>query len=195
MLLHSWHRRTSRKKAVGRRRPRPAAYRPALESLEARTLLNGGGLDLGGRLTLDFPGSARDAAAATALQPDGKIVVVGLAHLELAPPPGRPDYPVTQTNGDVGLARFTPDGRLDPTFGTGGLVTTDLGTGEDHARGVIVQPDGKLLVLTLTLLPFVDNAHVTNGTDGDGPLVPSQDVVLLRYNADGSPDATFGTGG
>jgi uncharacterized delta-60 repeat protein len=51
-------------------------------------------------------------AAAVAIQSDGKIVAAGLG-----------------AGYDFGLARYTVRGRLDPTFGDGGKVTTDFGSG------------------------------------------------------------------
>jgi uncharacterized delta-60 repeat protein len=51
-------------------------------------------------------------AAAVAIQSDGKIVAAGLG-----------------AGYDFGLARYTVRGRLDPTFGDGGEVTTDFGSG------------------------------------------------------------------
>ncbi len=65
------------------------------------------------------------------------------------------------------------DGDLDPTFGTGGTVVSDFG-GDEGARGVAVQPDGRIVV-------------VGTGCGGD--------FLVARYNADGSPDASFGTNG
>ena len=37
-------------------------------------------------------------------------------------------------------------GDLDPTFGTGGKVTTSIGSSNDRVGGLAVQSDGKLLV-------------------------------------------------
>jgi uncharacterized delta-60 repeat protein len=71
------------------------------------------------------------------------------------------------------VALHAADGDLDPTFGNGGIVTTDFGNSNDSAEEVVVQPDGKIVVA---------------GTRG-------QDFGAARYNADGSLDATFGTGG
>ncbi len=76
-------------------------------------------------------------------------------------------------NSDVLLARFQADGSLDTTFGAGGVVTTAVSAVNDTAYAVAVQPDGKI---------------VAAGLSGDAALV-------LRYNADGSLDTTFGTGG
>src|SRR5438034_1060651 len=67
-------------------------------------------------------------------------------------------------------------GDLDPTFGIGGKVTTGIGT-DDYGYAVAIQADGKLVV-----------AGETNNDI-------NYDVALVRYNANGTPDATFGTGG
>jgi uncharacterized delta-60 repeat protein len=69
------------------------------------------------------------------------------------------------------------DGTLDPTFGTGGRVTTDFGA-SDSATDMALQLDGKIVVVGQTSTP-------TTGTD----------FAVARYNRDGSLDATFGTGG
>jgi hypothetical protein len=43
------------------------------------------------------------------------------------------------------LARYNSDGTLDPSFGTGGTVTTDFAGGDDSAHALAVQADGKLV--------------------------------------------------
>ena len=69
--------------------------------------------------------------------------------------------------------RLTPAGGLDPTFGTGGVVT--ITPGNSGARpSVVAQSDGHLLVVT-----------------GNGP----HGTQVTRYNADGSLDTGFGTAG
>jgi uncharacterized delta-60 repeat protein len=68
-------------------------------------------------------------------------------------------------------------GDLDPTFGTGGKVTTDIQGDFDKARAVAIQADGKIVVAGSAL----------NGANID--------FAVLRYNTDGSLDTTFGTGG
>src|SRR5687767_5109030 len=65
-------------------------------------------------------------------------------------------------------------GDLDTSFGTGGLVTKDLG-GHEQAVSIAIQQDGKIVIA------------------GSGVNAP--DFAVLRYNPDGSPDASFGTGG
>ena len=116
----------------------------------------------GGRVLTDFDGD--DAAFALAVQPDGKIVVAG-----------------TSNGGGTGsldfvLARYDSAGALDPTFGSGGKVLTDLG-GNDEVFALLVQPDGRLVAA------------------GVSDVAGSFDFALARYNTDGSLDATFGTGG
>src|SRR5262249_39062750 len=74
--------------------------------------------------------------------------------------------------------RLTADGRPDETFGTGGTVITDFAPRDDEAHAVAVQADGKIVVAGLA---------VNAGTDAD--------LLLARYNPDGSLDDTFGTGG
>src|SRR5262249_33815551 len=68
------------------------------------------------------------------------------------------------------------NGDLDETFGIGGKVTTDLSGGEDEARGVAIQPDGKIVVVGLS-----------DGSD--------LDFAVARYNPDGTLDITFGNEG
>jgi uncharacterized delta-60 repeat protein len=71
------------------------------------------------------------------------------------------------------LARYNPDGSLDVTFGGGGRVVTPVGGHIQVAYALALCPDGKL---------------VAAGNRGD-------DFATVRYNADGSLDPTFGSGG
>lgn len=83
---------------------------------------------VGGVVVTDF--GADDAEAyGVAIQQDGKIVVAGGVDETLA------------------LARYLPDGTLDPSFGTDGLARTPLPPGNTaEARELVIQPDGKLVV-------------------------------------------------
>ena len=90
----------------------------------------GGSLDQtfsgdGTQLT-DFGGGS-DAAADVAVQPDGRIVVVGSA------------------GGNFGLARYNTEGSLDTSFDGDGKQTTDFGGGSAH--GVALQADGKIVAV------------------------------------------------
>jgi len=71
-------------------------------------------------------------------------------------------------------------GDLDPTFGTGGMVTTDINRSTDIASSVAVQADGKLVVVGQT---YKNNDFST------------EDFVVTRYNTDGTLDNTFGVRG
>ena len=73
-------------------------------------------------------------------------------------------------------ARANP-GDLDPTFDADGKILTPIAT-HDYAQDVAIQPDGKIVV---------SGSSTDAGNDNN--------VSLARYNADGSLDTGFGTGG
>lgn len=123
----------------------------------------------GGKVVFDFFGSF-DQANGAVLQPDGKIIVVGSTSYD-------------SFNRDIGFAlvRFNADGSTDFGFGTGGKQITDFFGAGANANGIVLQPDGKFVVA---------------GTASDSATRPvATDIAVARYNADGSLDATFGTGG
>jgi uncharacterized delta-60 repeat protein len=84
-----------------------------------------------GRLVTDF-GPAFDEAQSLAVQTNGKLVVAGRIR------EGNKD--------DIGVLRFKPDGGRDLMFGAGGRALTDVSSGNDAARDVIVAPNGELVV-------------------------------------------------
>ncbi|WP_275052628.1 delta-60 repeat domain-containing protein [Calidithermus chliarophilus] len=104
-------------------------------------------------------------AFALLVQPDGKLVVGGLAYT-----PGQ----------DFALARFNPDGTLDTQFGDQGVVTTDLG-GSDVIFALALQPGSKIVA-----------AGGSGGGAGGGY---TSSFALARYNPDGSLDASFDADG
>ena len=87
----------------------------------------------GGKVTTDFSG-AFDIAKAIAVQPNGKIVVSGWAQSSIT---GKFDF---------GLARYNSNGSLDPTFGSGGRVTTDFFGEDDTPFAMALQADGKIVI-------------------------------------------------
>ncbi|MCS6867509.1 delta-60 repeat domain-containing protein, partial [Thermus sp.] len=97
---------------------------------------------------------------ALALLPDGKILAAGKTATDR-----------------LALARFNPDGTLDPTFGSGGVLLPLPGESVD-AYALLRGPDGKLLV-------------GVRGVDSAGFVRPA----VFRLNPDGSLDAGFGSGG
>src|SRR5215208_4034560 len=106
-----------------------------------------------------LPGGAEDVV----IQPDGRIVVTGSVI------DGR-------SNRYFAALRYLPDGSLDGSFGSGGLVVADLGAFED-ARAVALQRDGKIVVA------------------GETDCETARCFAAMRLNPDGSPDPTFGAGG
>jgi uncharacterized delta-60 repeat protein len=119
----------------------------------------------GGKVTTNFGGTSA-AGYGVARAPDGKIVVAGIKEFVGA----GFDY-------DFAVARYNDDGSLDTTFGVGGKVTTDFASTDDIPYSVAVQTDGKIVVSGIT-----DPGAAAN-------------FGLVRYNVDGSLDASFGTGG
>src|SRR5438046_1003473 len=75
-------------------------------------------------------------------------------------------------------------GALDPTFGTSGIAnmeTSDTRYMHDYITAIASQPDGKVLV----------SGH----TQYDPNAPPVDDLLLMRYNQNGSLDTGFGVGG
>jgi uncharacterized delta-60 repeat protein len=97
-----------------------------------------------------------------ALQNDGKVLVGGSA------------YDQASSTFGYALARYMPDGSLDPSFGTGGEAIVTLGTSDAAAVALAIQTDGTI---------------VTAGTNG------GRDFVLMRFAPDGTLDPSFGSGG
>jgi LPXTG-site transpeptidase (sortase) family protein len=79
----------------------------------------------------------------------------------------------------VVTAEALSPGTLDPTFGNNGIVMEDFGAGNASGKEVLIQPDGKIVLAGETY----DSSVFTH------------DFSLVRFNADGSPDTSFGTGG
>jgi uncharacterized delta-60 repeat protein len=169
----------------------------------------------GGKVITDFFGEFEDGQG-VAIQPDGKIIVVGEVFED--------------SGSDFGLARYNSNGTLDQHFGIGGKVTTDFG-GFDLAAAVVLQRDGKIVVAggannnfglarynrDGSLDPsFGEGGKVETdfgGTNETAPGIALQrdgkivvvgftdqghsdlNMALVRYNTDGSMDMSFGDGG
>ncbi|HEV2802708.1 MAG TPA: BACON domain-containing carbohydrate-binding protein [Pyrinomonadaceae bacterium] len=113
---------------------------------------------------LIFPSYPASDGLNAALLPDGRIIVVGVA-----------SNPNTFTSAWL-VARLTPNGQVDTTFGANGRAVIDPSSGSDSALAVRVEADGKLLVA---------------GSVGDA----ERSFALARLNADGSPDISFAPAG
>lgn len=177
------------------------------------------GFGTAGIVTTDFKHDS-DLGASVALQPDGKIIVAGMAVTG-------PDY-------DFALARYNTDGTPDTGFGTGGKTTTGIGSSDDKGIAVAVQPDGKIVAggflyrgpdFNYALARYqpdgtLDTGFGTAGTvstdfygdddaiaslalQSDGKILAAgrshngshYNFALARYSANGVPDAAFGTAG
>ncbi len=140
-------------------------YIGGTENLVLARYNSDGSLDAGfgadGKVAADFGGD--DSGNSVVVQKDGKIVAAGGSCS---------GYPAC----DFAMVRYNTDGSLDPNFGAGGKETTDFG-GLDLASSVVLQADGKIVVLGTT----------SRNNSGD--------FALARYNSDGSLDMGFGTGG
>ncbi|WP_162184841.1 NHL repeat-containing protein [Allokutzneria albata] len=112
----------------------------------------------GGSGTVRIPiGSA--SAVGIALQADGKIVVVG------------------NTDSDIVLATYAPNGKPASRFGTNGVVRTDLG-GTETANAIALRADGRIVITGQT--QKAGGAH---------------QFALLQYTTSGTLDSRFATAG
>jgi len=95
-----------------------------------------------GAVVTNFPGEAYSVVFALGLQSSGDIVAAGVTQAT---------NPLFGTSAsDFALARYTPSGQLDTTFGTGGLVTTAFGTNGSNLAAVsalAIQSDGDIVVV------------------------------------------------
>jgi len=115
-----------------------------------------------GAVTSSFGPGTTSEAYGIVLQDDGKIVVVG----------------VRGGGGEnrFAVARYLADGTLDNSFDGDGLLTTAIGLDNDRANDVIIQSDGKIVV---------------GGRAWDTPTDNTPNLVVVRYNTDGSLDTGF----
>jgi len=116
------------------------------------------GISGSGRVIANLGISSFDEGVRALILPDGKIMVAAITSAG--------GHPV------LALARFNADGSFDTTFGDGGKATTQFAGINPLTADMVMQPDGKLLVV---------------GNFGSFP----GGVALVRYNLDGSIDQTF----
>jgi uncharacterized delta-60 repeat protein len=114
--------------------------------------------DTDGIVTTDL-GGTNDLLHNVAIQADGKIIVSGTAG--------------SSPNTAFMIGRYLTTGAPDLTFDTDGFAVTDIGPGNDFARGLTIQPDGK---------------YVLGGT---ATIAGATDIALVRYTTSGSLDTTF----
>ena len=78
-------------------------------------------------------------------------------------------------------AQTAAPGDLDTTFGSGGKIVTSVTSEEDRPTRVRIQPDGKIVTVGVVLGDLYDQCPVNS--------------FLVRHNADGTVDNSFGTNG
>ena len=96
--------------------------------------------------------------------------------------PGDGVIAVGTNGGDIAMARLRPNGTLDGSFGTRGVVTADFNGWPDEASGLTVLPNGRIVI-------------AGTACREPGPSDEDCDVALLRYRANGTVDNGFGKGG
>lgn len=143
--------------------------------------------------------------SAVAIQADGKIVAAGDVQTDYA-----------EWQFALGLARYMPDGELDPSFGTGGRVL-DVEMGTEDTYRVALQPDGKIVALGFDIARYEPNGSPDRSFGINGKvqldldftsgmiLQPDRKIVVAgwnklgfvvaRYLPDGTPDQSFGRSG
>jgi len=176
-----------------------------------------------GKVIVDSGGDDNGSYGGLAIQPDGKIVIVG--------------YMWNGSDNDMAIYRLNPNGALDTTFSGNGRARVGFGSGRwDTARAVVIHPDGKIsvaghscetsvkncnfAVARLKSDGSLDNTFSGNGKlttnfgaseycsgaalQADGKLVVAGEkfvsdinrkIALARYNHDGSLDTTFAGNG
>lgn len=136
-----------------------------------------------GLVISDFAGGT-DLANAVVVQPDGKIVAGGFRDS------GRTCTNVCLVHRDFALQRLTPNGIADPTFGTGGKVTTGFGaaTVGDAMNGLALQ-----IISGETRIVAAGSTSVWKCFPGFCRAVA--DVAVARYRPSGALDTTFASSG
>lgn len=119
------------------------------------------GFDFDGKVVTALGTTGTEEANAVGFTADGKILVAGFAT-----PNG--------SNRDFALFRYNTNGALDNSFSSDGIVTTEIGSSNEEARSMLIQPDGKIVL----------GGYSYNGSNAD--------FALVKYNSDGTPDTQFG---
>jgi uncharacterized delta-60 repeat protein len=110
--------------------------------------------------------SDREFGRSSVIQKDGKIIVAGFKNLS------HPQFC---------LARYMPNGLLDPSFGSQGKVVTNLSDGDERIYSIALQNDEKIIVGGESGVRYSDHNYGNS--------------TILRYNTDGKVDEFFGENG
>jgi len=139
-------------------------------------------------LSMGVPSPARAAAGHldASFRSGGTVTTDFAGHVDIGYPMAlQPDGKILvagesglEGNPKFALARYNADGSLDPTFGGDGKVTTDLTSYPDDGLAMAIQSNGKIVM-----------------AGGAGFGAPNEKFGLVRYNPNGTLDATFGGDG
>ncbi len=124
----------------------------------------------GGVVRTMFSRYGASRAYDVAVQPDGRIVAVGM----------RFRGNDAQNDELFAVARYLPDGRLDRSFSRDGLASVDFDFGDDDASAVALQPGGKILVA---------------GRGTHNVYRTEEDFAVARFRRNGTLDRTFSDDG
>jgi len=127
----------------------------------------------GGLLRPKLPGAPRAEATAVAVQSDGKIIAALRTN-----PPREGVNPEESGVQEAFVARFMPNGELDPTFGNDGVSHIAPNGDETYAMAaedLAIQPDGTILV--------------------GGRAPRSETLLAARLNEGGQLESSFGENG
>ena len=128
----------------------------------------------GGRVTESITGGD-DVALAVAIQPDGKIVTAG--------------YGTAAGKRDTALMRFGPDGLVDDSFATNGTLFVSLGVGNNEARAIALQPDGRIVIAGFADGPTGKRffaARLTTGGRFDPSFNNGEGIAYVRFPSGGA---------
>ncbi len=100
-----------------------------------------------------------------AVQPDGKIIAAV-------------NSLTSNFTNDFTLVRYNSNGNIDTSFGTNGILYADVGGKNDIVPTVLLQADGKIILV------------------GQSRNARDRNIIsIFRFNSDGTTDTSFGTSG
>src|SRR5262245_24400252 len=169
--LSCWFKRPADKRRLPNSGRRPH-FCPRLDGLEERVTPTAGELDpsfgRGGIVTTPFQVPSDDSGKAVVLDSQGRIVVAGSTS--------------KGNNSDFAVVRYTPDGQLDTTFGSAGIVTIAFGPSTDNGYGVAMDSTDRVIVACYTY----------NGSNGDFAVARLTTAGVLDPTFDGDGKKTIG---
>ncbi|MDX1251849.1 MAG: Ig-like domain-containing protein [Gammaproteobacteria bacterium] len=102
-------------------------------------------------------------------------------------------------NNDFALARYNPDGSLDISFDTDGIVTTDFG-GNDVSYALALDSNNNIIVAGFSGTTGAGQAYIFSDSAETKEIIFGTNLTqakfaVARYSANGTPDTTFNANG